>query len=61
METGDETCVKIKSEWPYLYRASDSNDETVAFMFSRNRDPKPAKRFIRKALARAWQVREDQY
>lgn len=48
----DETYVKVKGEWMYLYRAIDSNGDTVEFMFSRNRDLKAAKRFIRKALAR---------
>nr|AJW29920.1 transposase [Ochrobactrum sp. LM19] len=47
----DETYVKVKGEWLYLYRAIDSNGNTVEFLFSRNRDLKAAKRFIRKALA----------
>ncbi len=47
----DETYIKVKGEWMYLYRAIDSNCDTVEFYFSRNRDLKAAKGFIRKALA----------
>lgn len=48
----DETYVKVKGEWLYLYRAIDSNGDTVEFLFSRNRDLHAAKRFLRKALTR---------
>ncbi len=48
----DETYVKVKGEWLYLYRAIDSNGDTVEFLFSRNRDLRAAKRFLRKALVR---------
>jgi putative transposase len=47
----DEAYVQVKGEWLYLHRALDSNGNTVEFLFSRNRDLKAAKRFIRKALA----------
>ncbi len=36
----------------YLYRAIDSNGDTVEFYFSKDRDLQAAKRFIHKALAR---------
>ncbi|MFD1793216.1 IS6 family transposase [Ochrobactrum teleogrylli] len=48
----DETYVKVKGEWLYLYRAIDSNGDTVEFLFSKTRDLNAAKGFIRKALAR---------
>lgn len=48
----DETYIRVKGEWLYLYRAIDSNGDTVEFLFSKERDLKAAKRFIRKALAR---------
>jgi len=48
----DETYIKVKGEWLYLYRAIDSNGDTVEFYFSKHRDLPAAKRFIRKALAR---------
>jgi transposase, IS6 family len=45
-----ETYVKIKGEWMYLYRAVDSDGNTVEFMLSPTRDAVSAKRFLRKAL-----------
>jgi IS6 family transposase len=46
----DETYVKIKGEWMYLYRAVDSTGATVEFMLNPSRDGVSAKRFFRKAL-----------
>src|SRR3954451_23816187 len=46
----DETYVKVKGEWLYLYRAVDSTGDTVEFMLSSSRDGVSAKRFFRKAL-----------
>lgn len=46
----DETYVKVKGEWMYLYRAVDSTGATVEFVLSPTRDAVSAKRFFRKAL-----------
>jgi transposase-like protein len=46
----DETYVRVKGEWMYLYRAVDSAGDTVEFMLSPTRDAVSAKRFFRKAL-----------
>src|SRR5205809_176801 len=46
----DETCIKVKGQWMYLYRAVDSDGNTVEFMLSPTRDGQAAKRFFRKAL-----------
>jgi IS6 family transposase len=46
----DETYVKVKGTWMYLYRAVDSAGDTVEFMLSRTRGAVSAKRFLRKAL-----------
>ena len=46
----DETYVKVAGNWAYLYRAVDSNGETIEFMLSPNRDLIAAKMFLRLAL-----------
>jgi IS6 family transposase len=47
----DETYVKVKGRWIYLYRAVDSRGQTIDFLLSAKRDAETAKRFFRKALA----------
>ena len=46
----DETYVKIKGQWYYLYRAVDSTGQTIDFMLTAKRDARAAKRFFRKML-----------
>jgi transposase-like protein len=48
----DETYIKVRGQWQYLYRAIDSNGDTVEFWFSERRNLAAAKRFLRKALKR---------
>jgi putative transposase len=48
----DETYIKVRGRWMYLYRAIDSNGETVEFWFSERRNLTAAKRFLRNALKR---------
>jgi transposase-like protein len=48
----DETYIKVRGRWTYLYRAIDSNGDTVEFWFSERRNPAAAKRFLSKALKR---------
>lgn len=45
----DETYVRVKGRWTYLYRAVDSRGETIDFLLSARRDASAAKRFFRKA------------
>jgi IS6 family transposase len=47
----DETYVKVKGRWMYLYRAVDSRGQTIDFLLAAKRDAEAAKRFFRKALA----------
>jgi len=47
----DETYVKVKGRWMYLYRAVDSQGQTIDFLLSAKRDAEAAKRFFRKAVA----------
>jgi transposase, IS6 family len=46
----DETYIKIKKQWHYLYRAVDSAGATRDFMLSPTRDAEAAERFFRKVL-----------
>jgi len=46
----DETSIKIKGTWTYLYRAVDSEGNTLEFLLSPTRDAEAAKRFFVKAL-----------
>ena len=44
----DETYVKIKGKWHYLYRAIDKQCDTLDWMLSNQRNKKAAKRFFKK-------------
>jgi transposase-like protein len=46
----DETYIKVKGAWMYLYRAVDKAGKTVDFYLSRHRDVAAAKAFLRKAM-----------
>ncbi|PEY93238.1 IS6 family transposase [Bacillus cereus] len=46
----DETYVKVKGQWMYLYRAVDSKGNTIDFYLSKTRNHRAAKRFFKKAL-----------
>jgi transposase-like protein len=46
----DETYVKVKGSWKYLYRAVDKAGATVDFLLTAKRDRKAALRFLRKAI-----------
>jgi transposase, IS6 family len=46
----DETYIRVKGKWVYLYRAVDSTGATVDFLLSAKRDTAAAERFLVKAL-----------
>jgi transposase, IS6 family len=46
----DETYIKIRGQWRYLYRAIDKHGTPVDFLLTAKRDLDAAKRFFRKAL-----------
>jgi IS6 family transposase len=46
----DETYVKIKGVWHYLYRAIDKEGNTLDWMLSKTRNKQAAKRFFKKLL-----------
>lgn len=41
----EQIYVKVKGQWMYLYRAVDSEGNTIAFYLNKTRDHKAAKRF----------------
>ena len=47
----DETYIKVKDEWKYLYRAVDKAGDTVDFLFRAKRDKAAARRYFEKAIA----------
>lgn len=45
----DETYIKVKGVWTYLYRAVDRDGQTLDFMLSERRDMPAARRFFKQA------------
>ena len=48
----DETYIRVKGKWRYLYRAVDSSGATIDFLLSAKQDAAAAKRFLAKVLRR---------
>ena len=46
----DETYIRVKGQWKYLYRAVDKAGHTVDFLLTAKRDRKAALRFLRQAI-----------
>src|SRR6476660_6651428 len=46
----DETYIKVRGRWVYLYRAVDAKGQSIDFYLSRNRDKNAATAFFRKAM-----------
>ena len=46
----DETYIKVKGQWRYLYRVVDKQGQTVDFLLSKNRDKTAAVHFFKKAI-----------
>jgi transposase-like protein len=52
----DETYIRVKGEWVYLYRAVDAAGQTIDFLLSPKRYAAAARRFFRKALKQSHTV-----
>ena len=48
----DETYIRLKGEWRYLYRAVDKQGQTIDFLLTEQRDEQAAKRFLTQAIRR---------
>ena len=46
----DETYIKVKGDWKYLYRAVDKQGKTVDLLLTAKRDKAAALRFFEKAI-----------
>ena len=46
----DETYVKVKGKWHYLYRSINKQGDTLDFYLSERRDTEAAKHFLKKSL-----------
>ena len=46
----DETYIRVKGEWRYLYRAVDTHGQTIDFLLTAHRDTEAALRFLKKAI-----------
>ena len=46
----DETYIKVRGQWKYLYRAVDIAGQTIDFLLTARRDAVAALRFFRKAI-----------
>jgi len=48
----DETYIRVKGEWRYLYRAVDKYGQTIDFLLTEHRDTEAALRFLTQAIRR---------
>lgn len=46
----DETYIKVKGRWTYLYRAVDRDGHTLDFLLSERRDLAAPRRFFKRAI-----------
>ncbi|SIT50650.1 transposase [Paraburkholderia piptadeniae] len=47
----DETYIKVKGQWKYLYRAVDKAGNTIDFLLRAHRDKAAARRYFEKSIA----------
>ena len=50
----NETYVKVKGKWVYLYSAVDTFGDTIDFMLSEQRDEMTATTFFKQATNKQW-------
>jgi transposase-like protein len=47
----DETYIRVRGEWRYLYRAVDKDGNTIDFLLRAHRDKTAARRYFEKSIA----------
>jgi putative transposase len=47
----DETYIRVKGDWKYLYRAVDKDGNTIDFLLRAHRDKTAARRYFEKSIA----------
>ncbi|MBB5445498.1 transposase-like protein [Paraburkholderia sp. WSM4177] len=47
----DETYIRVKGEWRYLYRSVDKEGNTIDFLLRAHRDKTAARRYLEKSIA----------
>ena len=57
----DETYIKIRGDWKYLYRAVDKQGNTIDFLLTARRDKKAALRFLNRAIGSNGKPRYKKY
>jgi len=57
----DETYLKVRGEWKYLYRAVDKAGDIVDFLLRTHRDKTAARRFFEEANGAEWCARESDH
>src|SRR5262249_5686901 len=48
----DETYIRVKGAWKYLYRAVDKQGQTIDFLLTEHRDTEAALQFLKQAIRR---------
>jgi putative transposase len=48
----DETYIRVRGQWRYLYRAVNKDGQTIDFLLTMQRDREAALRFLTKAISR---------
>jgi putative transposase len=48
----DETYIRVKGEWRYVYRAVDKSGQTIDFLLTEHRDAEAARRFLTQVMHR---------
>jgi putative transposase len=57
----DETYIRVRGRWHYLYRAVDKAGQTIDFLLTTHRDEPAARRFLTRAIPPPRGTRDDHH